>query len=197
MDGGQRRRLGTAVDVKIAKPCEICGRLFTPKRHDSRCCSQKCKWAVKHRAYYAKNKEKVLIAAALYRATHLESVHARDAAYCATHRKEACARTKAWTVANPEKARTQSSLKRARKRGVTVEIVNALDVFERDGWICHLCDKKTLKSKRGTPHSRAPELDHIIPLAAGGEHSYRNVACACHACNMSKRAKPKGQLRLI
>jgi 5-methylcytosine-specific restriction endonuclease McrA len=32
----------------------------------------------------------------------------------------------------------------------------------------------------------APELDHIIPLSAGGAHTLDNVACAHRSCNLEK-----------
>lgn len=70
-------------------------------------------------------------------------------------------------------------------------------VFERDGWRCHLCGVKTLKSKRGTDHPKAPELEHIIPISKGGAHSYQNTACSCRQCNRAKRDKVMGQLRLF
>ena len=70
-------------------------------------------------------------------------------------------------------------------------------VFERDGWKCHLCGVKTMKSKRGTDHPKAPELDHILPISKGGAHTYANTACSCRACNRTKRDKPMGQMLLF
>lgn len=86
---------------------------------------------------------------------------------------------------------------KARKRAATVESVSPARVFERDGWMCHLCGGKTLKHKRGTYHPKAPELDHIVPLSKGGEHSYRNTACAHRKCNAAKSDKIMGQLSLL
>ena len=86
---------------------------------------------------------------------------------------------------------------KARKRSATVESVNPTRVFERDGWRCHLCAGLTLKAKRGTYHPNAPELDHIVPLSKGGEHSYRNTACAHRKCNADKSDKIMGQPSLL
>ena len=36
--------------------------------------------------------------------------------------------------------------------------------------------------------ARAPELDHVVPLASGGAHTYANSACACRECNILKGA---------
>lgn len=93
--------------------------------------------------------------------------------------------------------RQRRQKERARFRSAHVEPVDTTRVFERDGWRCGLCGRKTLKSKRGTYHSRAPELDHITPLSDGGEHSYRNTQCACRACNHAKSDGKGGQLRLL
>ena len=40
-------------------------------------------------------------------------------------------------------------------------------------------------------------IDHLIPLAAGGEHSYLNVAAAHRACNCARGAHGAAQLALI
>ncbi|KKL96855.1 hypothetical protein LCGC14_1840280 [marine sediment metagenome] len=93
--------------------------------------------------------------------------------------------------------RIKKSRERARLRGAMMEPVDPIKVFERDSWRCQLCLCKTMKAKRGTRHPWAPEMDHIIPLSNGGEHSYRNTQCACHACNHKKSNGPGGQLRLF
>lgn len=72
-----------------------------------------------------------------------------------------------------------------------------LAVLDRDGWHCHLCGRPTPKHLRGTTDLRAPEVDHIDPIAAGGKHEMINAACACRKCNLEKGATPKGQLRLF
>lgn len=86
---------------------------------------------------------------------------------------------------------------KAKVRGVTVERVDPLQVFDRDKWRCQLCGCKTPKALRGTIRARAPELDHIVPLSLGGEHSYRNTQCACRSCNGAKGGKALGQMRLV
>lgn len=93
--------------------------------------------------------------------------------------------------------RTSKLKRKAAKRAVTVETVDPIKVFDRDKWKCQLCGIKTPKAKRGTYDGNAPELDHIVPLAKGGEHSYRNTQCACRRCNGLKSDRPLGQLRLI
>lgn len=86
--------------------------------------------------------------------------------------------------------------RKARKRGVQADGINPIKVFERDRWRCHICGKKTQRSKRGTCHPSAPELEHIVSFADGGSHTWGNVACACRACNSKKGAKSFGQIGL-
>lgn len=87
--------------------------------------------------------------------------------------------------------------RKMRQKCQTVESVNPFKVFDRDGWICQLCKRKTPKALRGTIDPRAPELDHIMPVSLGGEHSYRNTQCSCRACNGAKSNRPMGQMLLI
>lgn len=90
--------------------------------------------------------------------------------------------------------RVQRLARKARQRGATVESVNPIRVFERDGWLCQICGISTPRSKRGTYADDAPELDHIIALARGGEHSYRNTQCACRRCNGLKSDRPVAEM---
>jgi 5-methylcytosine-specific restriction endonuclease McrA len=78
---------------------------------------------------------------------------------------------------------------------VSYEAVDPIKVFKRDRWRCQLCGRKTLKQHGNTPDS--PELDHIVPLALGGEHTYVNTQCLCRDCNGKKGARVAGQLRLV
>lgn len=93
--------------------------------------------------------------------------------------------------------RAYRATRKARVRAATVERFDPIEVLDRDRWRCHLCGIATPKRLRGTYAPSAPELDHIIPLSKGGEHSRRNTACACRACNLAKGDKPLGQLKLV
>jgi hypothetical protein len=85
---------------------------------------------------------------------------------------------------------------RARKNGGDVAPVNPWKVFVRDGWRCQICGCKTPRSAKGKGRPNSPEIDHIVPLRVGGDHTYDNVQCACRTCNRSKGAIAKGQMRL-
>ena len=107
--------------------------------------------------------------------------HQTESRYCS----QACRRSDA-------KAR-----RRARKRDAYVEDVSPTKVFERDAWRCQICGKLTARTKV-VPHPKAPTLDHIIPLAAGGRHEPANAQCAHFACNSIKGDRSANdQLRLL
>lgn len=87
--------------------------------------------------------------------------------------------------------------RRARERDAWVADVNHVDVFERDHWTCQLCGKPVVRTAT-VPHPRAPVIDHILPLAAGGTHEPANAQCAHFLCNSIKSDRPANdQLRLI
>lgn len=93
--------------------------------------------------------------------------------------------------------RISRKVDRARLRDAQVERVDPIKVFVRDGWRCQICGTKTPKAKRGKVDPRAPELDHIVPLSVGGEHSYRNTQCACRECNGKKSNMVYGQIPMF
>lgn len=110
--------------------------------------------------------------------------------YCSDECKDAAAERseklkKAWKKKRRIKVRGKDR-DRARHAGVAYEPVNRLFVFARDKWRCQLCGCSTPKSLKGKNQPRSPELDHIVPLAMGGPHTYANVQCACRACNAAK-----------
>lgn len=77
------------------------------------------------------------------------------------------------------------SRRRARLRGATTEMFSRVDVFERDGYLCHICDRPTRRGEV-VPHHFAPTIDHVIPLARGGHHSLANCKTAHFICNSMK-----------
>lgn len=83
--------------------------------------------------------------------------------------------------------------RRARKFGGSFVRFDPLLVLERDGWACQVCGIDTPKALRGMREHNSPELDHIVPLALGGDHSPENAQCACRSCNMSRGAKTMDQ----
>lgn len=63
--------------------------------------------------------------------------------------------------------------------------IDRLEVFESFDWVCHICNEKIDKTLR-FPDKQAATLDHIIPVAKGGPHTWENVAPAHAMCNFKK-----------
>lgn len=142
------------------------------------------------RAIYQKGYRKSRKAEHLaYLDAHKVEIMARRQAYQVSHKSEIAAYQRAYAKAHPDRFADKAAKRRALRGGATVEIVSRHIVYQRDAGRCHLCGKKVPK--------RGWHLDHLIPLARGGEHSYRNVAVSCPKCNTSKGTKAKAQLRLI
>lgn len=77
--------------------------------------------------------------------------------------------------------RSVSARRRARLREAAVERVDLTAVWERDEGVCGIC---------GEPADSLDwHLDHVIPIARGGEHSMANVQVAHPICNRRKGAR--------
>lgn len=93
--------------------------------------------------------------------------------------------------------RAANAARRALERAATVEVFDPEEVLARDGWRCQICGVDTPKRLRGTYKPNAPELDHIVALSRGGEHSRANTQCACRRCNgIKSNGRPLGQIAL-
>lgn len=98
-----------------------------------------------------------------------------------------------WKIAH----RDGCKRRRARKRNARIEKFTSAEIFERDAYRCHIC-RKRCKPSVVVPHPLAPTIDHLVPLAKGGDHSRANVATACFHCNSVKGDRMAGdQLALI
>lgn len=78
--------------------------------------------------------------------------------------------------------------RRARLAGATIEAFDRIEVFDRDGWMCGICNEPVNRSAR-FPDPSSVSLDHIVPLSRGGDHSRANCQAAHLGCNMRKGAR--------
>lgn len=185
--GVRRNRypLGTkrSARPKYQFTCESCGKTYAAVRvrQGNRFCSSQCQndW------YGAKAKavtQSRLVRLVCPVCGRDFKQHNGEQAYCSVRCRKRLGNTK----------------KNHLRRGApVVENVDPFRVFDRDRWTCQLCGARTPRRLRGTTDAKAPELDHIVPLSRGGEHSYRNTQCACRSCNMRKGSRIIGQMRLF
>jgi 5-methylcytosine-specific restriction endonuclease McrA len=99
------------------------------------------------------------------------------------------------TVNSRRSKRIMAARTSAKIRGCTTrrESIDPYDVFHRDGWKCVACGDETPKELRGSIEDNAPELDHVIPISRGGEHTYSNLQTLCRLCNLLKSDMPMHQ----
>lgn len=194
--------------IRAMKRCSKCGEVkpvgdFSRHKGKSDGLQTHCKAC--NAAYYRSHREERVAYTAAYQRSHKEERAAYTAAYTQEHLAEraawrrrnsakAVSRAKAWRKANPERhkdhLRRASAVRHARKKGAYIgpRFTHA-EIYERDAARCHICGRKVSK--------KAWHLDHIMPLAKGGDHSRRNVAVACARCNTRKGAKAGYQMRLF
>jgi hypothetical protein len=61
---------------------------------------------------------------------------------------------------------------------------NRIKVYERDSYKCRYCEKQLTRF--------TATLDHVKPVAEGGDNSFDNLLTACWDCNSTKNRKPLG-----
>ncbi len=167
--------------------CVVCGAGFSKERTGGRppkTCSAECH-----------SRHKVRIATEWQKANPERTAEHRKktwAHYYANNRDREIARSMAYARGpGRDKKRAADMARYARTRGsVTAERFTLDEIYERDGGRCHLCNCKVAR--------RDATVDHLVPVALGGEHTRANVALAHRSCNSSKKTSARNeQLRLI
>ena len=125
---------------------------------------------LRSRKYYQEHKEARRVYAKTRRLNNPERARGIDATYRKGH---------------PQQRAELERRRRARIAGVIVEAVSAASILSRDKGRCGICGKPV------TPEMLT--LDHVVPIAMGGEHSYRNLQIAHRRCNERKGARAIGQ----
>lgn len=139
----------------VFSTCKYCLNLVTSSRRRTYCRDAECK-----------------------RAYDREKARAFNAAY---KQREG----KSYSLNYPHHKREADRRRAILKRQLPAERFSDLEIFERDNWICGICQTPVDQSLK-FPHLQAKTLDHIKPLAKGGHHTRDNVQLAHHWCNMSK-----------
>lgn len=159
--------------------CKLCKNVFVKKQYNQSYCGKKCR-------------EKFCNDAATARATDRSE---RPCKFCKVsfsptvvdRRKIFCSPKCRVSWVYKEKS-GNTARRRTRKYGGKYESLSKWKIFERDGWTCQICGVETPERLSGLWLPNSPELDHIIPLAKGGDHTKSNVQCACASCNRKKGA---------
>lgn len=108
--------------------------------------------------------------------------------------RKRCDDCKSRTVRTARRRRKRRD--RARRRGVRHEPYTLAEIAARDHFTCRLCRKRVAMTK-AVPHPKAPTIDHVLPIAAGGDDTRANVQLAHFECNWMKRDGGTQQLALV
>lgn len=191
--------------------CLSCGKMFKPKRAGrTKACSRECGFKVQGKIRKIKNtggrvwvrtNRNAPVVIKREKADHPPepSLCTRcNSFYYRVKKRQRICSDECLEEGRLQSRRKAKSLRRARIRGANkAEAVDPFKVFDRDGWRCQICFMKTPRSKRGLIDDRAPELDHIVPLSKGGDHTYANTQCACRNCNVKKGDNVYGQIPMF
>lgn len=157
-----KRAAQIAVNQVAGRICEHCGDPLDPTlRTDARYCSRVCTHrAIDLRWYYV----------------HKDRIRERDEGTLFQDAKRAGNRKR--HRENPEWIRRSVKRRRLQKRTTFVEHVEPLVVLEMDDGRCGICGEDIDPADF--------HVDHVIPMARGGEHSYANTQVAHPLCNKRK-----------
>lgn len=168
-----------------------------------------------NKAYREANKESIAVQVKGYQLVNKETISAHKKEYREANKETISEYQKEYRHANSDAIseykkeyyqteagkntiRKAHHKRRALKQKVMVEDFPPIEIFERDGYVCQLCRKKTRPDYKNSFHPLYPNLDHIIPLSKGGSHTKKNTQCLCRKCNAIKHNTGVGdQLRMF
>jgi 5-methylcytosine-specific restriction endonuclease McrA len=103
---------------------------------------------------------------------------------------------KRWKKANPDKAYRNKNKRRL--KGGKHKSYTRHQIIKRDGHICYLCNRPVdlnANPVQGQPGWELyPHIEHVIPLAKGGDDTLDNVKLAHAICNINKGTKLLSEL---
>lgn len=148
------------------------------------------------RAYHYANRDKILAANKARRDANPEKFRTRELKYNEANREK----RRAYGRVNDKKRRAEDLKYRSIRHAAYLRRRRMLDsaeqepyireeIFERDGWVCHLCDEVIDPGARW-PDTKSVSIDHIVPLSLGGGDTPDNVRAAHYGCNAGRGAKP-------
>jgi len=86
---------------------------------------------------------------------------------------------------NRERQRRYMHERRARLLGNESEPFDPREIYERDGWICGICDLP-VDPDLTCPNPGSVSLDHIVPVSLHGSHTRENTRCSHLGCNCKR-----------
>jgi 5-methylcytosine-specific restriction endonuclease McrA len=144
----------------------------------------------RRKAYYAAHREEAKSAAKAWAAANRDRVLACRQQYLESHREQEKQRARRWSAANPDRVKHNNRLRKARSKGATVCTLTLIQweaIVAAYGGRCAYC---------GCLPAHL-QMDHVVPLRKGGQHTAENVVPACRPCNARKYDKPAPEFTRI
>lgn len=154
------------------------------------------------REHRGKNPDLVRAYNLQYRAANGDKLRAGEKAWREANKERHRESSRKWSAANPERAKEinrrwreanadQVSERLLRRRALMVsgnydEGISAASLRARHGDMCAYCDGLMVFEKASVYLPLSATVEHVIPLARGGEHTWSNTILACRRCNSSK-----------
>lgn len=180
---------------KRRRQCDTCGKVFYPRLTQLRAgggryCSQPCNTASHEvlgspaNVAYAQQRARDLRAAGILVVPRgPDNAQWRGGSAASKRRRQesgkAAETLRRYRAANPHKVREFAQRCGDRKVG-RLPRGTIPRIGEAQRWRCAIC---------ATSIKRGYHMDHISPLARGGEHVGRNIQLLCKTCNVRKNAK--------
>ena len=154
--------------------CKLCQADYQKKWREA----NREKLAAQKKAYYEANRAKALDCNRAWREANKERYAARKKEYLKAYRQTAEGRAKRRAA----QTRYYRLLAEAKSEPYLRE-----EIFERDGWVCQLCDEPIDPTIRYEDDpGECATIDHVVPLSLGGDDTPANVQAAHGSCNYGK-----------
>lgn len=171
--------------------CAVCGKQCS--KPNQRFCSQDCRDEQRRCSDRAR---RALVAASIAHVTYVCKTCGREFDYeYGTRRKSYCSaecarkgEKRSWRSAGNFNAFARKRLRKLHGEDWRshYEPISKRKVFNFYGHSCYLCGRKLAFNGDWSPSQAT--IDHVVPLAVGGDHKYDNVRPCCMDCNSKKGA---------
>lgn len=185
------KRLGSFSALPWAD-CDVCQKPFINRSGAKRCGPECSAEYERRRAREIGRRDTAVRRAARGVCNCRECGTEFGAEYRRVYCSEACANRVA-RRGSKARARRRKRFRQAKRPG---EVITMAALIERDAGLCQICKRKVSIGSWSDGDRLAPTVDHIIPIAHGGDHTWKNVQLAHAQCNFMRREVGPAQQRL-
>ena len=145
-----------------------------------------CKPCAKIRSakWKSNNKEKHLLQSINWRAANPEQKKITDNLWRNNNLEKVRESNRRWQEKNPEKILENIHIRKARKQNNKTYFVRKKFIVRLYNSSCVFCGSK-----------EKIQMDHVMPISRGGQHSEGNLQPLCQKCNYSKNSKTMSEWR--